>query len=175
MIIFLKDIPRIIRKCQFGEEYTGGRKNIKKDVQFIEKRKAPNERSSGMINIGWILTGISIRGKNGDRTRSIPVEISGKKGHPNGVYTYDLLDYKQLEFDDNFTARDLFKITGLTTLRFYRQPICEHDSSSDRENRNEPRKSTKETNAKKILKQNNKKNSINRRKRKYVDNNYRRI
>lgn len=154
-----------IRKSQFGEEYTGRGKNLSSEVQVKEKKKAPNERMSRIINIGWIMDGVAVREINGGGTRSVSIEKSAKKKDilekalnlffPNGVsakkygplakYNYELLDYKQLDFDNNFTVGELYKMTGLTTLRFYLSTtrISEDNSLSDTENRKKCRKSIK--------------------------------
>lgn len=103
------------------------------------KRHAPNEKPTRIISIGWIMNGTPVRERNGGGARSVSINKKAKKPDilqraldlffPNGVslkkhgplskYTYDLLDYKEHVLNEEYTVAQLYKMTGLSMLRFY--------------------------------------------------------
>lgn len=108
------------------------------DMQQNKKKKKPNR----LVEIGWLY------GKNGDKckqvrtkhgggTRQVQIGKDAKKedilkealrlffpdGHSSKGeeknYTFDILDFKNNPLSKDITVENLFKITGLTKLRFY--------------------------------------------------------
>lgn len=137
-----------IRKSQ--QESEDGRKRSRESA-LISVKRAPHEKSSRIINIGWVLNGMTVREKNGGGTRSVSIDKSARKTDilekglnlffPGGIsakigelskYSYELLDFKLHTLNDNYTVGEMYNMTGINLLRFYLSTkILEAEVSSD--------------------------------------------
>ncbi|KAK5648008.1 hypothetical protein RI129_002900 [Pyrocoelia pectoralis] len=143
-------ISKLTEKLKTKEnKYTndGGNDNYANKLKI---KTGKYEKPTRMIEMGWMLNGAYVRQNKGGGTRRLSVlktfkyddllkvakdlffpKGNSSKNHKIEEYDCKLLDYTGNEVERQFSVGDLFKITKLTTVRFYLGTVKKLDESDD--------------------------------------------